>query len=483
MFSKEALAKMPSYLIEEADNIFADATSSETSSSYHSHAFGVNGYEPVLLSLGADPASLWPASEYSISIWMGYLLKAAQVDAPENFLSGLRSEHIKKGLPWLLHESAKAYVAKLRAGAKNRVFKRRQKSSIVPTPESIFPISGLMLRFWCQNPLLLGSPNGRLFLACSAWAFYACHRGGEIFTPAKRSNSKKSKRVTVAMVFVDPPHLGGSSGVTLRLPFDKTHPTSRVDVWLPSLGEDPTCPIQLLKNSLADRGIRLSDSSPSHDLEALFQTQSGFAVSFEIMRQWTESALLLQGIVMPDNFYISLKSWRRGHISAAERLPPASVREAALKKSGRWSGDSWKSYSSKSRGVAVQVHSLALSSKVAAKSMGSAAKLSDPSAVPRFRQRRVEPFLVACSRVSRAENASAVGPASQSRGGSSDPPAPLARSAEERDSSLAFSDSAESEALAAVARLERQEKIDQSRAVCGKRKRGVRSRLDAGLGW
>jgi hypothetical protein len=332
-----------------------------------------------------EEKNIWPASPTTIAVWVEYLVRVAQVDAPEKFVSGLRDAHLKRGLQWVPVETDKFWVARIKSGAAKLAHDR--KGETPSKADRVFPITPVILRLMCREPRFQQSREGRLFLACSAWAVYACHRGGEIF----KSPSARKKTVLRKDVVWDPPHLMGR-GATILLPFDKTHQASRVSVWLPALGGDETCPVALLRQHLEDSETQSLDGLRAQN-EPLFKTREGQEVSFEMMRQWTETALLLIGIALPEDAYISRKSWRRGNASAADRLPALKQQELALKGSGRWKGDSWKFYSAGSQGIAMQVMALAFFGKEAVDTLESACALSDDTATPRFRQARKEPFL------------------------------------------------------------------------------------------
>jgi hypothetical protein len=476
-------AWLPQHLVEASGEIFEAGITSATRSSYATHVTGVNGYQKILLGLGAPSiAALWPARPLAIQVWLHYLVNVANVRHPEKYLAGLRDAHIRLRLDWLLTDSAKQYVARLRAGAAIMAHDINLADELrnPPKAELVFAITPLILRLFCLHAPFHQCPNGRLFLACTAWAVYACHRGGELFSTAS-SGKARNKRITHAQFKKDPKHLR-EMGATVVLNFDKTHSSQQISCWLPALGSDPTCPITLLENAHTDL------PGPISPQRLLFQTVDDHPVSFRVMRQWTETALLAIGVVMPPLFYISLKSWRQGHTLAAERLPSLDKLTENMRTCGRWAGASWRRYTPRSQGIALQVIGLAAQSTEDHQSCSGPGELSSEGAVPNFRHSRKSPFLLpeekeqsGSSSLTEALEAEKLQKQAGVRSDQDDNVDQLAEPevlAEDSDEDLA-----QSRALAAVAQSISVGNNNDERRAQHKRTRKPVLRLDAGLGW
>jgi hypothetical protein len=321
-------SRVPHSLATAARSIFDASLERETQSSYKTAVLGPNGYQTVLTALDLAEKEIWPATPSLIATWLSWL-STQNLSSGTSYLSGLREAHICKGLPWMPTETDKLQLTKIRKGYAKSLVAKDEPSSV-----HIFPITPLHIRAFASSNTIHRAPNGVHFVAASACASYGSNRGGELFSSNKgdrpRNKCVKMKHLTFK------PNAGGMS---IMIPSDKTH-ASPVEIWLPRLENDNTCPVGLVREMLQTRH---AEQGPSQPDDPLFQAADGTHLTFSIMKRWTLEAMNRIGLFVPENEQIGLKSWRRGHKTAFERIPPTIY--DGMKKAGRWKGDSHQDYS------------------------------------------------------------------------------------------------------------------------------------------
>jgi hypothetical protein len=362
------------------------------------------------------------------------------VRSSKSYLSGLRDAHLAKKLPFMEGAVQQGRLTRLRSGAA-LLARVASSSSSRKKRSSVFAVTPLHVRLIVQNlPQLQRSKDGRLFLAVLVVLSYNGNRGGEIF-PMSNSHSSRTRvagdLLVSALSFDDPK--SGVNGMTLLFPPMKTDKNLPVPVWLPSLPGDPTCPVSLLRASLADRvSLKRSDK--------LFQRPNKRPLTRRWILKKTRVALAQLSIEIPSGQKLSSKSWRSGMIQAVSALPSDVVEK--VKASGRWKSGAFQPYllDKAAHNVIAVAHVTILQARALGQQPAVAeAKLPSEGPLPNE-----------------------------------------AQLPDEDASSSAFSDSSESEgeagALAEVAAAKQREAENRARAKLDLRPRLLRARLDSGLG-
>jgi hypothetical protein len=323
---------VPRSLAKRASQLLQASLQRDTRSSYHTAVYGPNGYVTVLVSFGVPEADLWPASTANIGSWLSWLLMQ-NLHSGSSYVSGLRDAHVEAGLAWMASEQEQLILTKLRKGYLRSLPPKENNS------KRAFPITPLHIRAFARDQRVWDAPEGINFLAAHACASYAASRGGELFS-FQGKDCPRSKTILVKhLKFMHSAH-----GMIITLPFDKTHQAHTVDLWFPELPGDETCPVALVKEMIEQRRQRRGrDDRPD---EPLFQSNNGSHLVFSKIKQWTFAALYRLGLFIPEDSYLGLKMWRRGHTSAFESIPPAIY--DALRRAGRWAGKSHQCYSTQS---------------------------------------------------------------------------------------------------------------------------------------
>jgi hypothetical protein len=338
-------------LVSSARAIYDASLEKETRSSYHTAVFGPNGYQTTLLNLGHRANDIWPANPSLIGLWLAWL-HAQNLASGTSYLSGLRDAHLHRKLPWLPTSHDAAAVAKLRKGY-NRLLTPKANAS-----SRIFAITPLHIRAFATSPQITEAQNGVNFLAASACASYGSNRGGELFSQASAVEARSKIIRRKHLIFR--PQAGGMS---IMLPRDKTHGSTPIEVWLPELTDDPTCPVALVRSMIAEREDEHGPDSPE---SPLFQASDGSHIDFNTLKKWSIEAIYRVGSFIPENETIGLKSWRRGHTTAFERISPA--RYEGLKQAGRWKGHSHQAYSK--QGLSQHIFAMAADSAATIDALG-----------------------------------------------------------------------------------------------------------------
>jgi hypothetical protein len=243
------------------------ATDAATKRSYASQIQGVNGYETVMKGLNWDKALWWPASIASVEAWIGWLHMAGVASAGK-YLSGLRSAHAAKNLPFMAKPQEQEKLRLLRAGA--AVVLPLAPGAERPAKRKFFSFTPYHLRLVCEEQSLRASYDGRLFLAAAAVMTYNGNRGGEVLPRGSKPQATRvSSNLAVSALAFDDPSLG-SEGMTITYPPRKTDKSRPFPLWLPHLVGDFTSPVARLKAHLADR----HKAAPS---EPLFKEKSNLA--------------------------------------------------------------------------------------------------------------------------------------------------------------------------------------------------------------
>jgi hypothetical protein len=426
--------------------------------------FGVNGYDTVLRALNFKEERIWPASLLGLKSWLGWL-HTFGIRSASKYISGVRDEHIARGLSFLPSQVEQDAIKRFKHGAS--VIALTLPKPAKP-PAAIFPVTPLHLRLFCRDGKLHASLDGRLFLAATAIAVYGGHRGAEFFSQSSGNPNRVSSRLLFESLTFDEPRCG--EGMSIRFPPMKPDKTSFVDVWFPSIEKDITSPVHLLKNYLRSR------RDPKHH-EPLFQLADGSALSRTTFIAWTKSALQTIGVVIPPGQKLGSKSWRSGAVQAASAVPPEV--DEKVKHTGRWKTSAWSSYAQGR--AAHRVFAVALASRGSAsrlfpeladhQQLAGGARTADRMPSPSS-PLSPEPVLLE-SAVSRSPSPEATLPASLH-------PIAVAASAAESsdDEELAMQ-----QALVAVSRSEAEEKKNKQRALEGKRVRKAPARLESGLTW
>jgi hypothetical protein len=286
---------------------------------------------------------MWPATPELISTWVAWL-EAQNLSCANAYITGLRDAHIDRGLQWMKGPQQSQRLAKIRAGVSKMTNLRPKRQK-----DACFPITPLHVRVFAECPEIRDAPDGLTFLAASSIASYRGNRGGEILVePDPKGEADCSLRVRHATLSAE------ARSVTLTLPRDKTHQSSQIEVWLPELEGDLTCPFDLVCGMLEQRKQRNGGVMPSPK-SFLFETAAGQQVTLPVMRQWTFEALHHLGLFVPEGMSIGMKAWRRGHVTASENIPPDL--RVAVKMTGRWKSNAVHTYAH--RGLRLEISVLA----------------------------------------------------------------------------------------------------------------------------
>jgi hypothetical protein len=348
-FNLQLPAGAPKIIRDIATKIYQGAVLKTTRSTYKTAVYGPNGYVTVLRLFRVQDQDMWPATPELVSTWVAWL-EAQSLSCAKSYITGLRDAHVDADIPWMSGQQQLARLSKIRSGASKITNLRPKKLN-----SKCFPITPLHVRVFAECSAIREAPDGPTFLAISAIASYRGNRGGELLIPPDASpdgDGDCSLRMCHLQLNDE------ARSAILTLPRDKTHQSSTVDIWLPELEDDATCPLGLICDMIDQRKERNGGVMPSPK-SFLFETVEGVQVTLPILRQWTFDALHHFGLFVPEGLSIGMKAWRRGHVSAAENVPPDL--RVAVKKTGRWKSNAVHTYAH--RGLFLEILVLAKDSR------------------------------------------------------------------------------------------------------------------------
>lgn len=293
-----------------------------------SYISAVSRFENFVSRRGGGGA--FPADGVWVAAWVLFMALSVSVASLRCYLSALRYEQGRRGMPWTLQGNelvrrAMRYVSR-RYGDARKSMK--------------FPVTLEVLRRIL--PQLPGWPSlrsmchdDRVFAAASVVAVLGFLRGGEFLF------SKGSDRpvLTVSDIVLQHKHGVDMIVVSVRAPKARWWLETESVVCLAPSSAPLLDPVWLV------RGMRNLAPVSSGPLDPAFPREDGLPVSKQWMLQKTRRLLELAGICFPDHLGarvdVGAASWRAGGACTAKR---AGVSDATICHMGRWASNSFLKY-------------------------------------------------------------------------------------------------------------------------------------------
>lgn len=266
----------------------------------------------------ANSISPFPASEEALCFFVVYQALFIQLPSVLKYLSGIRSAHIDRAIPW------PDTTGWLRFGRILRFLKKKYGCHLTALPRR--PITVDILEAF-TSVLNFKSHDDRLFFAASCMAVFSFWRGTE-FLFSKASDQRQNllyNRFSWS-------GSGRNTGCAVRLLHTKTK-WWRCDVVTRVAGTRTTaCPVKAMAAYLSASSSVLTSSS------FLFTLANGEPLSRSWMMAKTTAALQAAGL--SDDRYCSF-SWRGGGALSARR---AGISDSTIKALGRWESNAFMFY-------------------------------------------------------------------------------------------------------------------------------------------